>query len=48
MPEFQPTIELEDRIQENVDWMDRQGLIANSDADEIEDRVIAAQRQVVL
>lgn len=48
MPEFQPTIELEDRVQENVDWMDRQGLIMNSDVDDIEDRVIAAQRRVAL
>jgi nucleoside-diphosphate-sugar epimerase len=48
IPEFQPTIELEDRIPENVDWMDRQGMIADSDADEIEDRVIAAQRGVFL
>jgi nucleoside-diphosphate-sugar epimerase len=46
IPEFQPTIELEDRISENVDWMDRHGLIANSDTDDIEDRVIAAQRAV--
>ncbi|MGH2347092.1 MAG: NAD-dependent epimerase/dehydratase family protein [Chloroflexota bacterium] len=48
IPEFQPTIELEDRIPENVDWMDRQGMIADSDGDEIEDRVIAAQRRVLL
>ena len=48
IPEFQPTIELEDRIQENVSWMDRQGMIANSDTDDLEDRVIAAQRRVAL
>jgi nucleoside-diphosphate-sugar epimerase len=47
IPEFQPTIELEDRIAENVVWMDRQGMIADSDADTVEDRVIAAQRRVL-
>jgi nucleoside-diphosphate-sugar epimerase len=48
IPEFQPAIELEDRVQQNVDWMDRHGLVADSDADEVEDRVIAAQRRVAL
>jgi hypothetical protein len=31
----------------NIAWMDRHNLIGDSDADEIEDRLIAAQRQVL-
>jgi nucleoside-diphosphate-sugar epimerase len=46
VPEFQPTIELEEGIPANVTWMDRHGLIADSDADALEDRLIAAQHAV--
>ncbi len=46
IPEFQPHIELEDGVPANIAWMDRHNLIANSDSDGIEDRLIAAQRRV--
>lgn len=46
IPEFQPTIGLEEGIPANVAWMEQHGLIADSDADDTEDRLIAAQRRV--
>ncbi len=46
IPEFQPRIDLEDGMPDNIAWMDRHGLIADSDGDDLEDRLIAAQHQV--
>ncbi len=46
IPEFQPRIDLEDGIAANVAWMDGHGMVENSDADETEDCLIAAQRAV--
>jgi nucleoside-diphosphate-sugar epimerase len=41
LPEFQPRISLEDGIPANVAWMEEQGLLEDSRADDTEDRIIA-------
>jgi nucleoside-diphosphate-sugar epimerase len=46
IPEFQPKVSLEDGVRECVANMDRRGTMGNSDEDDTEDRLIAAQRRV--
>lgn len=41
VPEFQPRISLEDGIPANVAWMEEQGLLDDSRADNTEDQIIA-------
>jgi nucleoside-diphosphate-sugar epimerase len=44
VPEFKTTVTWEEGVRRNVEWMDEQGLNANSDEDDLEDRIIAAMR----
>lgn len=46
VPEFRPVVSLEEGMQQVIDAMDRAGRIPNSDLEDWEDRIIAAQRQV--
>jgi nucleoside-diphosphate-sugar epimerase len=45
VPEFRPVVSLERGMQQVIEAMDRAGRIPNSDLEEWEDRIIAAQRQ---
>lgn len=42
VPEFQPKVAWEEGVRRNVEWMEQEGLIADSDEDDLEDRIIAA------
>lgn len=42
VPEFQPSAPLIESLAESIAWMDDHNLVSNSDADELEDRIIAA------
>lgn len=44
IPEFAPTISIEEGLPELIAWLDSHGKIGNSDEDTTEDRLIAAQR----
>jgi hypothetical protein len=33
-------------VAENIEWMDKHGLVVDSDADDLEDRIIAAARNL--
>jgi nucleoside-diphosphate-sugar epimerase len=46
VPEFHPLVSLEEGMQQVIDALHRAGRIPNSDLDDWEDRIIAAQRQV--
>ncbi len=46
IPEFRPTISLEDGMAQVLSALDREGRIPNSDLEPREDRIIAAQRRV--
>lgn len=46
VPEFQPRISLEEGIRRNLDILDREDRIPNSDGIDWEDRIIEAQRKV--
>jgi nucleoside-diphosphate-sugar epimerase len=41
VPEFRTTVSWEEGVRRNVAWMDDEGLIKNSDEDDLEDRIIA-------
>jgi nucleoside-diphosphate-sugar epimerase len=47
VPEWRPTTPLVEWMAENVAWMDRHALVTDSDADPLEDRMVAALRGVV-
>ena len=44
VPEFRPQVSLEEAIRRVLDAMDREGRVPNSDLEDWEDRLIAAQR----
>jgi nucleoside-diphosphate-sugar epimerase len=46
VPEFRPVVALEAGMQQVIAAMDRAGRIPNSDLEDWEDRILAAQRQV--
>lgn len=46
VPEFQPAVSLEEGMRRVVEAMDREGRVPDSDAEDWEDRIIAAQRGV--
>ncbi|MCZ6675992.1 MAG: NAD-dependent epimerase/dehydratase family protein [Candidatus Poribacteria bacterium] len=46
VPEFQPQIPLVESLAENIAWMDKHNRIPDSDADDLEDRIIAAVRDL--
>ena len=46
VPEFQPDTPPVESVVENIAWMDRHNRIPDSDADDLEDRIIAAVRSL--
>jgi hypothetical protein len=44
VPEFRPRTPLIESLAESIAWMDKHKLVPDSDADDIEDRIIAAVR----
>jgi nucleoside-diphosphate-sugar epimerase len=46
VPEFQPQIPLVESVAENIAWMDKHHLVPDSDANDLEDRIIAAIRDL--
>ena len=44
VPEFQPRTPLIESLAESIAWMDRHDLVPDGDADDLEDRIIAAVR----
>ncbi len=46
LPEFTPQIPVTESVAENIAWMDRHNLVPDSDADNLEDRVIEAVRNL--
>ena len=42
LPEFSPQIPVTESVAENIEWMDKHNLIPDSDADDLEDQIIAA------
>jgi len=46
VPEFRPVVSLEEGMQRVIEAMDRAGRIPDSDLEDWEDRIIAAQRRV--
>jgi nucleoside-diphosphate-sugar epimerase len=46
VPEFKTTVPWEEGVKRNVAWMDEQGVNANSDEDDLEDRILAAMGHV--
>ena len=44
VPEFQPRTPLIESLAESIAWMDKHDLVPDSDADDLEDRIIAAVR----
>ena len=44
VPEFRPQAPLIETLAESIAWMDRHNLVPDSDADDLEDRIIAAVR----
>jgi len=43
-PEFRPRTPLIESIADSIAWMDKHYLVPDSDADDLEDRIIAAIR----
>lgn len=46
LPDFCPQIPVTESVAENIEWMDKHNLIPNSDADDLEDRVIETIRNL--
>ena len=46
VPEFQPATPLVESVAANIAWMDKHSLVPDSDADDLEDRIIAAIRNL--
>ena len=46
VPDWEPATPLVDWVAENITWMDRHGLVSNSDEDRLEDRIIEELRTV--
>jgi nucleoside-diphosphate-sugar epimerase len=46
LPDWRPTADRRAHIQATIEWMDRNGRVADSDDDDLEDRIIAALREV--
>lgn len=46
VPEFQPRTPLTESLAESIAWMDQRQLAPDSDADDLEDRIIAAVREL--
>ena len=46
LPDWRPTTDRRAHIQATIEWMDRNGKADDSDADTLEDRIIAALREV--
>ena len=46
IPEFQPETPPVESVAENIAWMDRHNRVPDSDADDLEDRIIAAVRDL--
>lgn len=46
LPDFCPQIPVTESVAENIEWMDKHNLVPNSDADDLEDRVIEAIRNL--
>ena len=44
VPEFRPRIPLIESLAESIAWMDKHNLVPDTDADDLEDRIIAAVR----
>ncbi len=44
VPEFRPRTPLIESLAESISWMDKHNLVPDSDADDLEDRIIAAVR----
>jgi nucleoside-diphosphate-sugar epimerase len=46
LPEWRPTTDRRSHIQATIEWMDRNGRVANTDDDPLEDRIIAELRDL--
>ena len=46
LPEFSPQVPVTESVAENIAWMDKHNLIPDSDADDLEDQVIEAVRNL--
>ena len=46
LPEFSPQIPVTESVAENIAWMDKHNLVPDSDADDLEDQIIAAVRNL--
>ncbi|MDZ4717579.1 MAG: NAD-dependent epimerase/dehydratase family protein [Roseiflexaceae bacterium] len=46
LPAWQPTTDRHTHLQATIEWMDRHNRVANSDDDTLEDRIIAALREL--
>ena len=46
LPEFRPRAPLIESLAESIAWMDKNGLVPDSDSDDLEDRIIAAVREL--
>ena len=46
LPEFRPKVPVTESVAENIAWMDTHGLVPDSDADDLEDQIIAAVRKL--
>ena len=46
LPEFSPQIPVTESVAENIAWMDKHNRIPDSDADDIEDRIIETIRNL--
>ena len=46
LPEFSPQIPVTESVAENIAWMDKHNLVPDSDADDLEDQIIEAVRNL--
>ena len=46
LPEFSPQVPVTESVAENIAWMDQHNLVPDSDADDLEDQVIEAVRNL--
>ena len=46
LPEFSPQVPVTESVAENIAWMDKHNLVPDSDADDLEDQIIEAVRNL--
>ena len=46
MPDWQPRVPLLQAVTETIEWLQRHNQIEDSESDPLEDRIIAAMRQI--